>query len=460
MKEWHNRFIQSLVPLFLLFQAQWFIVRAQDSALGDRGFLKDHERQMYQVILDSLAQKGSTPTKEQIETSFSHSLDDAGRAALSAKLYFEHGIIGALLSDDERRVLTFLFQHRRSLNSLGELADKIRSESSDSISTLRALNCLEFLYTAQYIDVRDGGEHVYLILPKGFSVLQSADHVHKEIRPIDPFERVKVNLSHATTPGKSAAPVTTEDKKHLPEEGTETKTRPTPSVEFSPLIPSSPEEAASSDEQLLPSPMAESLQQKQGEGVEDALDQHHPETVETPPLTSEPPRREPEPVATVVSQHPLGPPAPKPLNEEPESVTTVAGKDPHGLPTPTTLPQVPGEKSPGFSVEVMRQREKRFMPCAPDFWGWPYLYGQDNIHVLAFTADTGTEVRILVEGGTLISYEPRDVFVLNEGQHGDIRFFLSEEGLRSWLRTHPHVEGNVMTLPEALSWARRIIHPH
>ena len=99
------------------------------------------------------------------------------------------------------------------------------------------------------------------------------------------------------------------------------------------------------------------------------------------------------------------------------------------------------EENTGFTTEVMKAREKLLMPCAPDFWGWPYLYGQDNFEIMAVTSDTGSEVRIRVGDGKLISYKPLNVIVLNEGQHGEIRFFRSEENVRQWQRDHPDGQG-------------------
>lgn len=466
MKRWPTILVHCLVMLFLIFLGQKHILRGEVNTSRERVHLSDHEAQIYRFILDHILQEGSVPTQEQIDTPLSRPLDDDVRAKLSAKLYYEQGIIGALLSDDETRVLTLLFHYRRGLGSIGTLTDRIRRDAGNSISSLRVVRILEFLYAAGYIDARDGGENVYLVLPKDLETLYSASLIEKERGPDNPFENVRVHLSRPYPREETVAPVAIGEPKRSLEREDTGRSVPIPSSEGSPLVTStSPEETASTEETMHLPPVAESPQKKPEDDFREEAEEELPETFETSQAisASSSPETEPypEPVVTVASQDPLGPPVPKsPLTTkmEPETVVEALPQDSLKSLRGNSLSETENEEYSGFPSEVLRKRGKLLMPCAPDFWGWPYLYGQKNFDILAFTSDTGAEVRISVKDGRLIASQPRNVLVLNEGQHKDIRFFLSEEGFRSWQRSHPDIEGKIMTLPEALSWAKSILH--
>lgn len=403
-------FSLSVLTFVLIFGVQAHPKVAEGNARAERVRLTDEEAVIYRYLMERIVQAGVTPTKEAVEMALSRPIGDDVRAKISAKLYYESGIIGALLTDEESLSIAYLMAHRRRLGSLVELADRVGRFSNGSISPVRILKSLEFLYAAGYIDVRNGGEKVYFVLPQGVKTLYFASHVEGFVPSGESFQKAMAELSGLGSRGRSVVPVLIEEPSILSsgqgEQSTATELDSTQPPKVEPPQPS-PEERGS-ETQTIPQP-----------------------------AISEPLEREawpsPEPVVTVMSREPLGPPA----------ISARPGQQ--------------REPYKGFPTQVMRDREQKVLPCAPDFWGWPYLYGQDDIDILAFTADTGSEVRITVTDGKLICCQPPNVIVLNEGQHGDIRFFRSEQNLRLWRQNHPDVQGEVMTLPQALSWARRIL---
>jgi hypothetical protein len=432
----------SLVIASLLFGNSVHASRADIHPQFERVKLSKEDTVLFEYLLDRISRDGSVPTLDEMEIHFSHPIEENARATISAKLFYERGIVGALLTDHETTTLHLLLRQRRRLGSLGELADRIRDEFHSDVSTFQVLRSLEFLYTAGYIDVRDDGKCVYMILPKDVEALYFTSSIQREMLPIDPFEKTVAELSEAHTRKEGIAPETIEKPHRLPDP--QLSILPSKTTGPLPIPPDTQVAALKRTPAHQPGGQREDRTQEdtpeklsQEPSPEDVVISTTPQVQKVQKPTESKPLHMPdmpEPESNMTSQRPLGPPSPPVRRQQPE-------KDEEG--------------STGFSVETMKTREKSLLPCAPDFWGWPYLYGQDNYEILSYTTDTGSEVRITVKDGRLISYTPSDIIVFNEGQHGDIRFFRSEHNLHLWQRDVPNVHGTVMTLPEAISWARK-----
>ena len=365
----------------------------------ERVRLNKDEEPLYQYILERIEHNGTSPTLEELEKVCSCSLHEKTRATLSAKFYYEKGIMGALLSEDESWALAYLIRLRRGPTSLRGLVEDIHRFSVHDRATTSILKSLEFLYKAGFIDIRKNGKQIYFVLPKGLKTLSTTSSVRNAL---DQHESKPYNYTNTFFPENTQPPVGLEE----PNIASADEELYSPEFDFTLSTPSAALPAASQEMKPL-------------------QDTGAPQHITEP---------WPTPQTTIMSDEPLGPP-----------YTTVHAEEQK-------------TEYKGFSTEVMLERGKKLLPCAPDFWGWPYLYGQDDVEILTVTSDTGSEVRIIIRKGKLISCQPHGLLVFNEGQHGDIHFFLSEHNLHQWRKDHPDKEGEQMTLPQALAWARKFLH--
>ncbi|UCE19768.1 MAG: hypothetical protein JSV84_05355 [Gemmatimonadota bacterium] len=389
------------------------------------------EKVIYASVLEHIDQEGDIPTLETIEQALASTITNERRAKLSAKMYYENGVIGVFFSDDESHIMAYLLQHRGNLGSIRDLIRHIQEYALAPIPKARIVRGLEFLYAAGFIDVRNDGERVYFILPQGLDTLYMASSLKDRSTTHEILGQKRSDVSYSYFQ-EEPIPV---DQAERPISPAPEDEKPTPDEGFDLHEPS----------RVLPTPAAESVTVNTVETF--------PVPEEAPPEAQEKMRSErtasdtsenmfvpkrdpfhvPEPVAAVMSNEPLGPPFSliKTEQEEPEYS--------------------------GFSRKIMEQRGKSLLPCAPDFWGWPYLYGQNDVEILTATTDTGSEVRILVKNGQLISSQPQGLIVFSEGQHGNIHFFRSEQNLHQWKVSHPDIQGETMTVSAALTWARTFL---
>lgn len=182
----------------------------------ERVFLTENEEILFEYIVARMSQEGKIPSQGELNTTFGHAIEDDVRAKLSAKLYYERGIVGALLSADETNALHQLFHHRRSLGSLGELTDRIRGGFSHPISTRRSLQILEFLYAAGYIDLRKNGKRVYLSIPKGLKTLYVSSSVKHARSPHESNDSPTVDLTSSPFQEKPSPPALSEERNISP----------------------------------------------------------------------------------------------------------------------------------------------------------------------------------------------------------------------------------------------------
>ena len=400
---------------------------ADDAAPKERVRLTQAEHVIYQFIVEHRDREGDIPTKETIEQALSSPITNERRAKLSAKMYYENGIIGALFSDDESFICAHLFHHLRGSKSVKELVTHIGKVSDRDISPTRIMNSLEFLYSAGYIDVRKNGDEVYLVLPRGMATLYMASSL-KEIEGSDEIFEKK---GDGTKSFFEKGPIPLEDNETAPHEGDTSGTEESFDFLESPKITTPPPTESVNIDTAGTSPPPEKSIQETHEEM--SAEKKEPAPSENAQLPQADPVLPPEPHATVISVEPLGPPAPSMKTEKRE------------------------REYSGFSRAVLEERGRKLLPCAPDFWGWPYLYGQRDVEILTATSDTGSEVRIIIRDGQLISCKPQGIIVFSEGQHGDIHFFLSEHNLHQWRLKHPDIQGDVMTVSDALAWARKFL---
>ena len=409
----------------------------------ERVKLTMEERALYDTVMAMISQEGAVADRRAVEARLGRPLEDNERAAISAKLYYERGIVGALLSEEESTALQYLLQRKRHLGSLGKLADHLHQNAPQTSSTLEVLRSLEFLYSAGYIDVRDAGQTVHVVLPQGLYEFYAVSSWSPERDAADPFETVRARLSEDRQSETNKRPVTIEK---LPEpalapQAVNASDRPV----TEPANPSAPAvDNLATDGTMEPTAPAAGGHRRDDGGLDRAQD-GAPEggpsvsglESQTVPEPTAPDRT--GPVAVIASAEPLGPPLP-PDVQIPDAEASV------------------DHDSSGFSIEILKEREKQLLPCAPDFWGWPYLYGQDDVDILAYTVDTASPVRITIRDGRLTSYAPLDVIAVHEGQHGDIHFFQSRQNLDRWRQQFSDGGGQTMTIPEAVAWAHRVLH--
>jgi hypothetical protein len=400
----------------------------------ERVRLNQDEERLYHYILEHIEHNGTSPTLKELEKLCSCSIPEELRAKLSAKSYYETGLIGALLSEDESCALAYLIRLKRGPSSLRDLVEDIHQFSESDRATTSILKNLEFLYKAGYIAVRKNGKQVYFVLPKGLKTLSTTSSVQNALTPqeSEPYNFTNTFLNEETQrPVDLEVPniVKADDEQFSPELD----------FDVSPRSADLPARSLASESQEMKPVESRGAPQRASESTQEAQDEKYSESRVSPSsersgLSEIDQEAWPTPQTTIMSDKPLGPPYTSVSNEEQSA------------------------EYKGFSTEVMQERSKKLLTCAPDFWGWPYLYGQNDAEILTATSDTGSEVRIIIRNGKLVSCQPRGLLVFNEGQHSDIHFFLSERNLHQWRKDHLDKEGEQMTLPQALVWARKFLH--